>query len=186
MIRSTLLLGSKSVSTTLVNSTSERLLSSFPIPSGGLSPFGTLARLYAWGDLVNNTTDTRTLTLRFKLSEASTATLTSSAISVTTSTARRPWQLQSHVVAEGSSDQRALTNIIFGAGNTIANGASTHNGHSSITTKVTAQLSVASSNFSVVCNGGYLELLRFPIVTTPFAGAIAGVGTVSGALTQTT
>lgn len=154
---------------TITNSTADTSLISMTIPSNGLARAGTLVRLTAWGDLLQNSAASRTFTLKFKLSGASTSTLTTSAITVSTSTARRPWKVQTDVMAESVSSQRAFTEAAFGTDVALAIGTASQSAAQTLSAKVTGQLSAASANYNVTCRGGYLEYIRGS--TVPPTGA---------------
>lgn len=155
-------LASKTSTTTLANSTAQTTLCSLVLPAGALAISAAVANLRVWGDLLNNTSSTGTLTLRLKLVDAnSTNTLTTHTLAYSTYGAtRQAWRFDASVLVTASTRQRTSSVSVFGAVPNPQVAPSTQTGSNATTLVLTGQFSAASTLRNADCLGGYVELLR--------------------------
>lgn len=156
---------------TLSNSASETAVASLTLPANALDSTGG-ARLSAFGSIQNTTSAGGTVTLRVKWQDGSgtTTVAATSGIVCSTSTGGRAWELQ--LTSLGNA---TLVNTHWGYVDVSSPGTgtvrpSTYTGVANsttaldetdqITVTVTAQLSAASSSFSLTRRSAVLEVLN--------------------------
>ena len=158
-----------STAQTVTNSNSETTVASLTLPALTLSSTGA-ARLSATGTVDKNTGGGETVTFRVKLADQTTTTtvLATSGVNVANSTGTHAWLLEALVLGKQPTVNRAwglLDISIAGAGASLLPSTFSSVGFSTLgldeteewTVTITAQMSAASTSFSVARQVAILE-----------------------------
>ena len=158
--------------TTIRDSSVENLLFELPVPAYGLETFGGI-RMTAAGTILNTSASTGRITLKVKLSTSTGTTGTilakTTTVPCTTSANSRFWMVRSDILAPSASAQTGWTSIDITSPST-GSGLSTASyvGLSTaamvetgvVYVKMTAELSTASTNFTLVGKSAWIESVK--------------------------
>ena len=159
--------------TTVRNSSVENLLFELSVPAYGLQTFGGI-RMTAAGTILNTSASTGRITLKVKLSTSTgtggTIIAATTTVPCTTSANSRYWLARSDILAPATSAQTGWSNIDISVPTAGTAGLSTASyvGLSTaalvetgvVYVKMTAELSTASTNFTLVGKSAWIEAVK--------------------------